>query len=299
MDLLSFYSFFCSTAVISTTLSSSSLICFSASFSLLLIPSQCSFQLLYFSILFGCSFYFLTFFLKTSNFFLCTSILLSHPLIIFTIITFNSLLDAFSISMSLTFMGFYLIPSSETYALCHLILLNCYVYFYECGRLVTFLNLVEVALCRKCPLCPNSALPSQHKGPGASWSQGVVWLAFVDSVYRLQDCGFLACDVCPVVGFVQASCRRAWCLPPGGQIGVLSLLLAGSYLRACIEVAMGSGSGSLWVACLLVGETVSLPSLLFCLRCPCTSWSLQALGQGQVLVPKCQPARELMQVNAP
>ena len=83
---------------------------------------QCSFQLLYFSILFGCSLYFLTFFLKTSNFFLCTSILLSHPLIIFTIITFNSFLDELSISMSLTLMGFYLIPSSEAYALCHLIL---------------------------------------------------------------------------------------------------------------------------------------------------------------------------------
>ena len=42
--------------------------------------------------------------------------------------------------------------------------------------------------------------PLSIRGPGASWSQGIVWLAFVDSLYRLQDCDFLACDVCPLVG---------------------------------------------------------------------------------------------------
>lgn len=38
----------------------------------------------------------------------------------------------------------------------------CYLYFYACGRLVIFLSLGEVALCR-CPVCPSSELPLSLK----------------------------------------------------------------------------------------------------------------------------------------
>ena len=45
-------------------------------------------------------------------------------------------------------------------SLCHLILLNLYFYVYY--RLVTFLNLGEVALYRGCLLCHRSTLPLHH-----------------------------------------------------------------------------------------------------------------------------------------
>ena len=160
MDLLSFYSFFCSAAVISTSLSSSSLICFSASFSLLLIPSSVVFS---YCISQFCLVVPYIFSLFSKKLLISFSV---HPF------SFHILWSSLqSLLLTLSWMN--------CLSLCHLLLwgfilflhlkhmpsvtsfcLNCYVYFYECGRLVTFLNLVEVALCRKCPVCPNSALPS-------------------------------------------------------------------------------------------------------------------------------------------
>lgn len=60
--------------------------------------------------------------LKTSNFSLCASTLLLNSLIIFMIITLHSFLVGLPTSVSYIFScGFYLVPSSETYA-CHFIL---------------------------------------------------------------------------------------------------------------------------------------------------------------------------------
>ena len=49
-----------------------------------------------------------------------------------------------------------------------------------------------------CVLALHFPLVSQC--PVASWLQVSVWLVFADSVCRLQDCGFLASGVCPLMG---------------------------------------------------------------------------------------------------
>ena len=68
--------------------------------------------------------------------------------------------------------GFYLVPLSGTYFSAVSFCLNFYLYFYVCGRLVTFLNLGEVALCRGCPGVPAVYSPLITQGPGTIWSQG-------------------------------------------------------------------------------------------------------------------------------
>ena len=102
------FSLFFSMAMISTTLSSSSLVCFSASF-ILLIPSTVFFffspVIVFFNSLLRISY----------NFLICASILSLSSWIIFIIITLNSFSSKLPISTSLVVLGFYLIPSSGTY----------------------------------------------------------------------------------------------------------------------------------------------------------------------------------------
>ena len=100
--------YFCSTSVVSTTLSFSSLILSSASFILVLIPSSVFF--ISFTIFFNSIWLFFTFsssLLKIScNFSLYASILFLISWIIFMIITLNSFLSRLAFSLYLFFWGF-------------------------------------------------------------------------------------------------------------------------------------------------------------------------------------------------
>ena len=81
-------------------------------------------------------------------------------------------------------LGFYLVRLSGTYSSVASFCLNFYFYFYVYGRLC-------FSTLEKCPpvgdvLCiPAVNSPLVTQGSGASWSQGNVWPAFADSVYRL------------------------------------------------------------------------------------------------------------------
>ena len=100
--------------------------------------------------------------LVRSYFSLCSSIHLTSCLTIFRIMTLNSfscrLPVSTSISSSRVFSFFHLEHVLPVASFC----LICCFYFSVCGRLVMFLRLIEVALCRKSPVCPCSALPSHH-----------------------------------------------------------------------------------------------------------------------------------------
>ena len=52
-------------------------------------------------------------------------------------------------------LEFNLVPSSESHSSVISFCLNCSLYFYVHGRLVTFLDLGEVALCRRHPMLPH------------------------------------------------------------------------------------------------------------------------------------------------
>ena len=61
-----------------------------------------------------------------------------------------------------------------------------------------FLDLGEVALCRRCPLRPSNALPSRHpraSDPGRVASD----LCLQTKFHRLRDCSFLASAVCSLL----------------------------------------------------------------------------------------------------
>lgn len=131
--------------VISTTLSSSSLVCSFLSYNLLFIlcsvffyVSCCIIKLF----LVFCVFSLL-------NLLLYSSILLLSPLNIFNIITSNSLLGRLLI-LHLLHMDLYL---------CHLILPNFLFYFFILGRLVMIPDFGEVALCWRYPMGPRRTLP--------------------------------------------------------------------------------------------------------------------------------------------
>jgi len=131
-------------AVISTSLSSSSLIHSSVSFSLLLILSGIffSFELLYSSSLFGCPLYFL--FVKTSKLSLYPSILFLSSLITFiSLLRIISQVDCLSPLHLVILLEFYLVPlSGESFSVISFCL-SCYLYFYVCNRLV----MLEEKLC--------------------------------------------------------------------------------------------------------------------------------------------------------
>ena len=169
----------------STILSSSSLICSSASFSLLLIPSSTFFisVIIFFNSVW-LSFIFSNSLLKMSNFSPCVFVLLlrlwpSSWSLIWTV----SWVDCLSVCHLVILLGFYLTLSSEAYSSVASFSVNCCLYFYIYGRWVTFLDLWEVALTRWYPLHPSNAAPSRH--PRTSWLQGTIWPLFVDMVCRL------------------------------------------------------------------------------------------------------------------
>ena len=104
--------------------------------------------------------------------------------------------------------------------LCHFICLNCCLYFYVSGRLVTFLDLREVALCRRCAMHLSSILlfhPPKGQGPAcprvvsvlcfltqSAGCRAVVFLLMRSSPHLLvgetdlEACAdFLARGVCP------------------------------------------------------------------------------------------------------
>ena len=124
MVLISFCSFLCSASVISTTQSSSLLICFSLSPNLLLIPSSLFFisVIVFFNYLWF--FIFSNYLLKTyCNFLLYAWILFPGSWIIFVIITLNSLLGRLPVSMSLScFYGVLSCSFVWNIILCHLLL---------------------------------------------------------------------------------------------------------------------------------------------------------------------------------
>ena len=81
-------------------------------------------------------------------------------------------------------LEFNLVPSSETHSSVILFCLNCSLYIYVRGTLVTFLGLGEAALCGRRPVLPNSALHACHPRGDLP--------ASLRSVYKMQDCSLLA-----------------------------------------------------------------------------------------------------------
>ena len=158
-------SLFCSTAVISTTLSFSSLILSFSSLILLLIHSSVFFISV------------TEFFNSVWLFFIFSSALLklfvtSHSVHPFFSRVLGSSLRSLFWNLSrvdyqsplhlVVLLGLYLVPSSGTYSSAISFCLNVYLYFHVCEKLVVFLGLGEVALCRGCPMCPRSTLLSPH-----------------------------------------------------------------------------------------------------------------------------------------
>ena len=94
------------------------------------------------------------------KFTLCSSILLLSSVSIFIIIALNSFLGRLLISTSLSsFSDIMSCSFVWNTLLCLLILPNSLCFFLVLGRLVTFPNLGEVALCRRHPLGPSNMLP--------------------------------------------------------------------------------------------------------------------------------------------
>ena len=156
---------FCSTYVISTTLVFQLTYLFFCLIFLMLIPSSAFFVSV--TVVFNSPclyFIFSKSLLKTScNFSCSTSILFQSSWIIFTVITLNSFSGILPSPFCLVvLLRFYFVPLSETYSFAVSVCLNFYLYFYVYGRLVMFLVLGELALCRGCPMCSSSSLPCHH-----------------------------------------------------------------------------------------------------------------------------------------
>ena len=132
--------------MILTTLSHSSLICFCVSIYLLLTPSSLFFYFSY-CILQLCLIFFI-FSNSLLNFLMCSSILL-HLLSIFMIITLNPFSDCLFPHPLVLFLRFCLVPSFGTYSSVSSFYLILCAYFYMLDTFYTFLDLVDVALCRR------------------------------------------------------------------------------------------------------------------------------------------------------
>ena len=144
-------------AVISTTLSCSSLIC--SFFSLLWFIFLSSLVIVLFISVWLV--FIFSLFVKNFSFLLCASILFLSSLIIFMIITLNSFSGRLPISLHLIhFLAFYLVPSSGTCSSDTLFCLSCCLYFCLSSKSVTFPNSDEMAFCRRYPIHPSSKLPS-------------------------------------------------------------------------------------------------------------------------------------------
>ena len=139
---------FCSATEVSITLSSSSLTHSSESFSLLLIPSSVFFHLV---MLFFISIWLLFIFSNSVKNFYLLALCFYGILPSFVIIWTPSQVDCLS-PYHLVLLGFYLVPSSEICSSAASLCLSFCLHVYVCGRLVTFLDLGEVAFCRRCPV---------------------------------------------------------------------------------------------------------------------------------------------------
>lgn len=74
--------------------------------------------------------------------------------------------DCLSLLLLVVIQSLYPVPSSGTYSSTISFCLNFCLYFYACGRFITFLDFVDVAHCRWYPMYPSSILPSQHPRAG-------------------------------------------------------------------------------------------------------------------------------------
>ena len=140
-----------------------------------------SFQLLYSSPLFGCFLLFSNCFLKSSSF--CSVYPFSSQILWLSLQSFWTLswVDCLSLHhlFSWGFILFLCLKHSSVASFC----LRFYLYFFVCGRLVTFPDSGEVALCRRYPMHPRSALPSRHPRNRGHLFYGSVWHAFADLVF--------------------------------------------------------------------------------------------------------------------
>ena len=94
----------------------------------------------------------------------------------------------------LVLLGFCLVLPSEIYSSVTSFCVNFYLYFNLSGSVVTFLDLGEVAPCRRYPRHPSpDPRAIGHLIPG--WCPHV----FVDMVFKLWDSTFLAFGVCPLM----------------------------------------------------------------------------------------------------
>ena len=136
---------FCSATELSITLSSSSLTHSSESFSLLLIPSSVFFISV---MLFFISIWLLFIFSNSvKNFYLLALCFYSSPKFCDHLNSFSNRLPIF---ISLSSTGILSCPSSEICSSAASLRLSFCLHVYACGRLVTFLDLGEVAFCRRC-----------------------------------------------------------------------------------------------------------------------------------------------------
>ena len=110
------------------------------------------------------------------------------------IITLNSLLDRLLTSTSFSFLRFNFVLSFGTYSSISLFCQIICVYFYVLGRLVTFPDLGEMALCRRCPVKPSSTLPSGHQ----MYDLGVppMWTVWAHPLQQVQ--------------LLWVHCRQGW-----------------------------------------------------------------------------------------
>ena len=127
------------------------------------LPVYFSFQLLDSSSL---SFYIQTFsLLNVFNFLFCASIVLLSSLIIFTVITPNSLLGELPVSASLRSSG---VVSWSFIGTCFSVTsfcLSCCLYFHMSGRLIHILAL-ETLFCARCPVLSPACMLSRFPCEG-------------------------------------------------------------------------------------------------------------------------------------
>ena len=158
--LILFYFF--SASVISATLSSSLLLQFSVSFSLLSIPSSVFFISVFVFFISDCSLYFLSLCYKLLTF--CSL----HPFFWF----FWSFLQLLPLSLSwvgclspfhLFLLELYLAASLQHVSVTSFCLTCCFYFVFSTDSLVTCPDLDQVAFCRSRPVPPSSTLPSCHQ----------------------------------------------------------------------------------------------------------------------------------------
>ena len=126
---------------------------------------------------------------------------------------------------------------------------------------------------------PSSTLPSRHPRALASWSQGSVWPVFGTHSAGCRTVVFLLLVSAPLVG------GTGLC-PLVGRAMSRGVSRGGCGLRESIGSLSADGWGCIPTQFVVWPEVSQ-------------HWSLQVVGWGQVLLPKCQLLGELIQMNAP